>query len=97
MVAEMEMMKEMMDFMMNTLRGQVSSDLDELVHQTESSFTTPITPFPISPKFHMPLVEAYDGLKDPLDHLESFKPSCTCKVWRMKSCAEPSQICWKVL
>ena len=32
MVAEMQMMKEMMDFMMNALRGQVSNDLDELVH-----------------------------------------------------------------
>ena len=32
MVAEMHMMKERMDFMMNALRGRVSSDLDELVH-----------------------------------------------------------------
>ena len=32
MVAEMQMMKERMDIMMNTLRGQVLSDLDELVH-----------------------------------------------------------------
>ena len=31
-VAEMQMMKERMDFMMNALRGQVSSDLDDLVH-----------------------------------------------------------------
>jgi len=32
MVAEMQMIKEWMDFMMNTLRGQVSNDFDELVH-----------------------------------------------------------------
>ena len=32
MVAEMQMMKERMDIKMNTLRGQVSSNLDELVH-----------------------------------------------------------------
>ena len=32
MVAEMQMMEERMDIMMNTLRGQVLSDLDELVH-----------------------------------------------------------------
>ena len=31
-VTEMQMMKEWMDFMMNALRGQVSSDLDDLVH-----------------------------------------------------------------
>ena len=28
------MMKERMDFMMNALRGRVSSDLDDLVHRT---------------------------------------------------------------
>ena len=32
MVAEMQMMKERMDFMMNTFKGWVSSDLDDLVH-----------------------------------------------------------------
>ena len=29
---EMQMMKEWMDFMMNTLKGRVSNDLDDLVH-----------------------------------------------------------------
>ena len=73
MVVEIEMMKEMMDFMMNTLRGRVLSDLDELVHWTDSPFTVPVTSFPLPSKFRMPQVETYDGLKDPLDHLESFK------------------------
>ena len=31
-VTEMQMMKEWMDFMINALRGQVSSNLDNLVH-----------------------------------------------------------------
>ena len=73
MVAEMHMMKEWMDFMMNALRGQVSSDLNKLVHRTDSPFTASITSFPLLLKFRMPQVEAYDGSKDPLDHLESFK------------------------
>ena len=73
MVTEMQIMKEMMDFMMNALRGWVSSDLDELVHWTNSSFTAPITSFPLPSKFRIPQVEAYDGSKDPLDHLESFE------------------------
>ena len=67
------MMKEWMDFIMNALRGQVSSDLDELVHRTDSPFTATVTSFPLPPKVHMPQVEAYDDSKDPLDHLESFK------------------------
>ena len=66
-------MKEWVNFMMNALREQVSSDLDELVHRTDSPFTASITSFPLLPKFKMPQVDAYNGPKDPLDHLESFK------------------------
>ena len=67
------MMKEWMDFMMNALRGAISRDLDDLVHQNDSPFTAPITLFPLPPKFRMPQLESYDGSKDPLNHLESFK------------------------
>ena len=72
-VAEMHAMKEQMDVMMNALKGRVSSDLDDLVHQTDSPFTTSVNSFPLPLKFRMPQVENYDGNKDPLDHLESFK------------------------
>ena len=73
MVAKMQVMKEMIDFMVTELRGRVLGNLDKLVHRTESPFTVPVTSFPLPPKFCMPQVETYDGLKDPLDHLESFK------------------------
>ena len=66
-------MKERMDLMMNALRRRVSSDLDNLVHQTDSPFNTSINSFPLPPKFRIPQVENYDGNNDPLDHLESFK------------------------
>ena len=66
-------MKERMDFMMNALKRRVSSDLDDLVHRTDSPFTTSVTLFPFPLKFRMPQVESYDGSKDPLDHLGSFK------------------------
>ena len=72
-VTEIQMMREQMDLMMNALRGQVSSDLDDLVHRTDSPFTTFVNSFRLPPKFCMPQVENYDGNKDPLDHLESFK------------------------
>ena len=62
-----------MDLMMNALRGRVSSDLDDLVHQTDSPFTTSVNSFPLSSKFRMPQIESYDGAKDLLDHLKSFK------------------------
>ena len=73
MVAKVQIMKERMDFMMNAFRGRVSSDVDDLVHRTDSPFTTSVTSFPLPPKFYMPQVESYNGFKDPLDHLEFFK------------------------
>ena len=72
-VAEMQVMKEQMDVMMNALKGRMSSDLDDLVHQIDSLFTVSVNSFPFPPKFRMPQVENYDGNKDLLDHLESFK------------------------
>ena len=86
------MMKERVDFMMSALKGRVSSDLDELVHRTDSPFTTPVISFPLPPKFRMPQVEAYDRSKDPLDHLESFKTLMHLWAWWMRSCVEPSQL-----
>ena len=62
-----------MDFIINALRGWVSSYLDDLVHWTDFLFTVPVTSFPLPSKFRMPQVENYDRSKDPLDHLESFK------------------------
>ena len=53
MVTEMQMMKEMMDFMINALKGRVLNDLDELVHKTNSPFIASVTSFPLPPKFCM--------------------------------------------
>ena len=66
-------MKEQMKVMMNALKGQVSSDLDDLVNHTDSLFTATVNSFPLSHKFHMPHIDSYDGVKDPLDHMETFK------------------------
>ena len=62
-----------MDMMMNAMRGQMSSNSDELVHRIDSPFTVWVSSCPLPAKFRMPQVETYDGMKDPLDHLESFK------------------------
>ncbi|XP_075665326.1 uncharacterized protein LOC142634985 [Castanea sativa] len=69
----MQVMKEQMDCIMNALRGRVFSNLDDLVRRTDSPFTASVSSFPLPQKFLMPQVESYDGSKDPLDHLESFK------------------------
>ncbi|XP_023872387.1 uncharacterized protein LOC111984997 [Quercus suber] len=70
MVTEMQLIKEMMDLMMNALKGRVSSDLDDLVHRTDSLFPTSVNSFPI------PRIESYDEAKDPINHLETFKTMC---------------------
>ena len=66
-------MKEQMEVMMNALKGWVSNDLDDLVNRIDSLFTTFVNSFPLPQKFRMPQIESYDGVKDPLDHLETFK------------------------
>ena len=72
-VIEMEAMKEQMEVMINALKGRVSSNLDDLVNRTGSLFTALVNSFPLPHKFRMPQIESYDEVKDPLDHLETFK------------------------
>ena len=45
-VAEIQVIKEQIEVIMNALKGRVSSDLDNLVNRTDSSFTTAINSFP---------------------------------------------------
>ena len=73
MVAEIQAIKEQMEVMMNTLKGRVSSDLNDLFNRTNSLFTASINSFPLPHKFRMLQLDSYDGVKDPLDHLETFK------------------------
>ena len=72
-VAEIQAIKEQMKVMMNALKGRVSSDLDNLVNRTDSPFTASINSFPLPHKFRMLQIDSYNGVKDPLDHLETFK------------------------
>ena len=58
---------------MNALKGRVSSNLDDLVNRTDSLFIASINSFPLLHKFRMPQIDSYDGVKDLLDHLETFK------------------------
>ena len=51
----------------------MSSDLDDLVNRIDSLFTASVNSFPLPHKFRMPQIDSYDVVKDPLDHLETFK------------------------
>ena len=71
--AEIKAMKEQMEVMMNALKGRVSGDFDDLVNRTNCPFTAVANSFPLPRKFRMPHIDSYDRVKDPLDHLETFK------------------------
>jgi hypothetical protein len=70
---EMKKMRAQMGEMKDEFKGREIKNLDDLVHRTDSPFTKEITSFPLPSKFRMPSLETFDGSKDPLDHLESFK------------------------
>ena len=69
---EIKATKDRMDLMMNVMKGWTAT-LNDLVHRTDSPFIAQVTSCLLPPKFRMPSLETYDGTKDPLDHLESFK------------------------
>ena len=59
--------------MKEAVKGRASDSMDTLVQQTESSFTAEVLHFPLPAKVRMPQIEAFDGTKDPVDHLNTYK------------------------
>ena len=55
------------------VRGRTTNTMDTLVQQTESPFTAEVLHFPLPAKFRMPQVEAFNGVRDPVDHLNTYK------------------------
>jgi ribosomal protein L25 (general stress protein Ctc) len=70
---ELKAMRIQMGEMKDEFKGRATKNLDDLVHTTDSPFTKAVISFPLPSKFRMPSLETFDGSKDPLDHLESFK------------------------
>ena len=52
-VAEIQAIREQMEVMMNAFKGRISSDLDDLVNRTDSSFTAFVNSFSLLHKFRM--------------------------------------------
>ena len=59
--------------MKETLKGRTPVSMDALVQQTKSLFTAGVLHFPLPAKFRMPHIETFDGTKDPVDHLNTYK------------------------
>ena len=59
--------------MKEVVKGRASDSMETLVQQNESPFTPEVLHFLLPAKFRMPQIEAFDGVKDPVDHLNTFK------------------------
>ena len=59
--------------MKEVVKGRAPDSMDTLVQQTESPFTAEFLHFPLPVKFRVPQVEAFDGARDPVDHLNTYK------------------------
>ncbi|XP_030964507.1 uncharacterized protein LOC115985744 [Quercus lobata] len=67
-----EMRKEM-DELRSAIKEKTDRSVDRMVKATDSPFTTAILECPVPSKFRLPQLEPFDGLRDPQDHLNTFK------------------------
>nr|XP_023896716.1 uncharacterized protein LOC112008611 [Quercus suber] len=67
-----EMRKEM-DGLRNAIREKTNQSVGRMVRATNSPFTAAVLGCPVPSKFQLPQLEPFDGLKDPQDHLNTFK------------------------
>ena len=69
-----------MDELRNAVKDRVIENLDGVIQRMDSPFTTKVLKRPLPPKFHIPQLESFDGSRDPLDHIESFKTSMLLRI-----------------
>ena len=62
-----------MDKLKSAIKDKGGENLDGMIQRANSPFTNEVLNRPLPPKFRLPQLESYDGSKDPLDHIESFK------------------------
>ena len=62
-----------MDELRSAIKEKIERSMDRLVRATNSPFTTAVLECPMSSKFRLPQLDSFDGLKDPQDHLNTFK------------------------
>ena len=67
-----EMRKEM-DELRSAIKEKTERSVDRLVRATDSPFTMAVLECPVPSKFRLPQLKSFDGLKDPQDHLNTFK------------------------
>ena len=66
-------MRKEMDELRNDIKEKTDQSLDRMVRATDSPFTTAVLECLVPLKFRLPQLELFDRLKDPQDHLNTFK------------------------
>ena len=66
-------MRKEMDKLRNAIKEKTDWSLDRMVRATDSPFTTTVLECLVPSKFRLPQLELFNGLKDPQDHLNTFK------------------------
>ena len=66
-------MRKEMDELRNAMKGWIEKNLDGVVRRIDSPFTQKVLECPLPPKFRLPQLESYEGLKDFLDRITTFK------------------------
>ena len=66
-------MRKEMDELRSAIKEKTERSVDRLVRATDSPFTMAVLECPVPSKFRLPQLKSFDGLKDPQDHLNTFK------------------------
>ncbi|KAH7845081.1 hypothetical protein Vadar_008225 [Vaccinium darrowii] len=66
-------MKAQIESLAKQVKGKAPTTVEELVQNTNSSFTPEVMREPLPLKFKMPHIDTFNGSTDPLDHLETYK------------------------
>ena len=62
-----------MDELRSAIREKTDQSLDRMVRRMDSPFTIGVLECPMPSKSRLPQLELFNSLKDPLDHLNTFK------------------------
>lgn len=66
-------MQKEMDELKNIMKEKTDKNLDGMVKRINSLFTFKVLGCPLLSKFHLPQLRSFNGLRDPLDHITTFK------------------------
>ena len=69
----MKEMQNQLGDVFDAVRAQAPETVDYLVRRTNTPFKSNVVNYPLPRRFKMPSMETFDGRKDPLDHLKTYK------------------------